>query len=142
MSKKIFFTRPNITKSDVTFLYLLMQQHRLLRMIGEYSLKGDLMPKIISIVPEVEIVFSLPRGKILENKSIIYLLAQYIGATVKLDDINRAQLFSIEEEMKDLVLIINHSEFTFLTDQEFEKKSLETKTFIQPDQSESQHEVK
>lgn len=110
-----------------------MQQHPLLSMIDGYSLKGDLMPKIISILPDVEIVFSLPSGKIIENKSIIYLLAQYIGATVKLDDINRAQLFSLEGEMKDLVLIINHSDFIFLTDQEFEKKSLETKTFMQPD---------
>lgn len=80
------------------------------------------MPKIISIVPEVEIIFSLPRGKIIENKSIIYLLAQYIGTTVNFDDINKAQLFSLEEEMNDLVLIINHSDFVFLTDKEYEDK--------------------
>ena len=80
------------------------------------------MPKIISIVPEVEIVFSLPRGKIIENKSIIYLLAQYIGSKVSFDNINKAQEFSLEEKMNDLVLIINHNEFLFLTDQEFAKK--------------------
>ncbi len=120
------FVRSDITKSDVTFLYLLMQQHALLSMIGGYSLKGDLMPKIISIVPDVEIIFSLPRRKIIENKSIIHLLAQYIGTTVKFDDINRAQLFSLEEEMQDLVIVINHSNFTFLTDQEFEDNSSES----------------
>ncbi|WP_241574439.1 hypothetical protein [Rosenbergiella nectarea] len=84
------------------------------------------MPKIISIVPDVEIIFSLPRRKIIENKSIIHLLAQYIGTTVKFDDINRAQLFSLEEEMQDLVIVINHSNFTFLTDQEFEDNSSES----------------
>ncbi|KYP90163.1 hypothetical protein [Rosenbergiella epipactidis] len=78
------------------------------------------MPKIISIVPEVEIVFSLPRGKVIENKSIIYLLAQYIGTTVNFDDITKAQLFSLEEKMNDLVLIINHTDFIFLTDKEHE----------------------
>ena len=81
------------------------------------------MPKIISIVPNVEIIFSLPRGKIIENKSIIYLLAKYIGATVKSDDIIRAQLFSLKEEMNDLVLIVNHQDFIFLSDREFENKS-------------------
>jgi len=86
-------------------------------------LKGDLMPKIVSIVPNVEIIFSLPRGKIIENKSIIYLLAKYIGATVKPDDIIRAQLFSLKEEMNDLVLIVNHQDFIFLSDREFENKS-------------------
>ena len=81
------------------------------------------MPKIVSIVPNVEIIFSLPRGKIIENKSIIYLLAKYIGATVKYDDIIRAQLFSLKEEMNDLVLIVNHQDFIFLSDREFENKS-------------------
>lgn len=81
------------------------------------------MPKIISIVPNVEIIFSLPCGKIIENKSIIYLLAKYIGATVKSDDIIRAQLFSLKEEMNDLVLIVNHQDFIFLSDREFENKS-------------------
>lgn len=81
------------------------------------------MPKIVSIVPNVEIIFSLPRGKIIENKSIIYLLAKYIGATVKPDDIIRAQLFSLKEEMNDLVLIVNHQDFIFLSDREFENKS-------------------
>ena len=81
------------------------------------------MPKIISIVPNVEIIFSLPRGKIIENKSIIYLLAKYIGATVKSDDIIHAQLFSLKEEMNDLVLIVNHQDFIFLSDREYENKS-------------------
>ncbi|WP_241596200.1 hypothetical protein [Rosenbergiella epipactidis] len=82
------------------------------------------MPKIISIVPEVEIIFSLPRGKVIENKSIIYLLAQYIGTAVNFDDITKAQLFSLEEKMNDLVLIINHTDFVFLTDKEYEKKHI------------------
>ncbi|MBT0724916.1 hypothetical protein HH682_10870 [Rosenbergiella sp. S61] len=81
------------------------------------------MPKILSIVPENEIIFTLPSGKILENKSIIYLLAQYIGATVNADDISRAQAFSLEEKMNDLVLIINRNNLTFLADHVFEKNT-------------------
>ncbi|WP_241646146.1 hypothetical protein [Rosenbergiella metrosideri] len=79
------------------------------------------MPKIISIVPEVEIIFSLPRGKIIQNKSIIYLLAQYIGATVSIEKINNAQEFSVAAEMENLVIIINHDDVIFFAEQDYEK---------------------
>jgi len=81
------------------------------------------MTKIISLVPNVEIIISVPSGKIVENKSVIYLLAQYIGVTVNLDKITSAQKFSLTEEMDNLVIIINHNDFIFLSDQEFARRS-------------------
>lgn len=73
------------------------------------------MTKIISLVPNVEIIISVPAGKIIENKSVIYLLAQYIGVTVSVDKITSAQKFSLAEEMDNLVIIINHNDFIFLS---------------------------
>ena len=83
------------------------------------------MTKIISLVPNVEIIISVPAGKIIENKSVIYLLAQYIGVTVSVDKITSAQKFSLAEEMDNLVIIINHNDFMFLSDQEFEGRSVD-----------------
>ncbi|WKX26997.1 hypothetical protein [Tatumella ptyseos] len=83
------------------------------------------MTKIISLVPNVEIIISVPAGKIIENKSVIYLLAQYIGVTVSVDKITSAQKFSLAEEMDNLVIIINHNDFIFLSDQEFEGRSVD-----------------
>lgn len=85
------------------------------------------MTKIISLVPNVEIIISIPSGKIIENKSVIYLLAQYIGVTISLDKITSAQNFSLAEEMDNLVIIINHNDFIFLSDQEFERKNTSEK---------------
>ncbi|WP_241627206.1 hypothetical protein [Rosenbergiella epipactidis] len=83
------------------------------------------MTKIISLVPNVEIIISVPSGKIIANKSVIHLLAQYIGVTVSVDKITSAQNFSLAEEMDNLVIIINHNDFTFLSDQEFEGRSVD-----------------
>lgn len=77
------------------------------------------MYKIIHINNKKEIVFSLPSGQILENKSIIVRLAGGINVEISDDDILKADCFSKKYHMINLILIINHDGLSFLPEQHF-----------------------
>lgn len=70
------------------------------------------MPKIISISNN-EIVFRLPAQDILKNKSVIYLLGNYVEANIRMEDVIKAQEISKQSTSEGVIFIITKNGMKF-----------------------------
>lgn len=79
------------------------------------------MHRILSVNNKKEVVVSIPKGQIDQEKEVIFRMASAIGAEITTDDIFRAQEFSEKYNLKELILIINQEGLSFLPDIYYDK---------------------
>jgi len=79
------------------------------------------MPKIFCINQNSEVVFSLPKGSVLENKNIIRMFSQFVGVNVNDSDLQKGVDFSVRSDidMDAVVFILNGNGLSFLPDKIF-----------------------
>lgn len=70
------------------------------------------MAEIVSISSN-EIVFRLPVGDILKNKSIIYLLGNFVKANIRMEDVIKAQEILNKSKSEGIVFIVNENGISF-----------------------------
>ena len=77
------------------------------------------MPRILKKKNNTELIISIPKGRVAENKSIIYLLLSFVGFKDPNETetgINNAQIFSAKYCHKKIILILNKDGVSFTSD--------------------------